>query len=99
MNELKTEVSEIQTTLNSTIILQNHEEVYSELTLLRTDVSNLNKELEIARSKNVKYEAELLAIREEVSSLRDHCKTTAALCGKTKNQVGTKNKKQTKLIY
>lgn len=87
VTELKTEVSEIQTTLNSTVILQNHEEVYGELSLLRTDVSNLNKELEISRNKNMKYEAELLELREDVASLRDHCKATAVMCGKTKNQL------------
>lgn len=85
--EMKTEVAEIQHTLNSTAILQNREEVYGELTLLRTDASNLNKELEIARTKNVKYEAELMEIREEVGSLRDHCRATAVTCGKMKNQV------------
>lgn len=85
--EMKTEVAEIQTTLNSTVILQNHEEVYTELRLLRADASNLNKELEIARTKNAKYEAELMEVREEVGSLRDHCRATAAMCGKMKNQV------------
>ncbi|KAF5296556.1 hypothetical protein FQA39_LY12474 [Lamprigera yunnana] len=87
MTELKTEVSEIQTTLNSTIILQNHEEVFGELSLLRTDVSNLNKELEISKSTNIKYEAELLAVKEETASLRDYCRATAVMCGKTKNQL------------
>ncbi|XP_031348512.1 protein scabrous [Photinus pyralis] len=87
VTELKMEVSEIQTTLNSTVMLQNREEVYGELTLLRTDVSNLNKELEISRSKNIKYESELLEVREDLASLRDHSRATAVMCGKTKNQL------------
>ncbi|KAK5642490.1 hypothetical protein RI129_008657 [Pyrocoelia pectoralis] len=87
VTELKMEVSEIQTTLNSTVMLQNHEEVYGELSLLRTDVSNLNKELEISRSKNIKYESELLEVREDLASLRDHSRATAVMCGKTKNQL------------
>lgn len=85
--ELKTELLEVQTTLNSTVILQNHEQVDTELSLLKSDVSNLNKELEIARKKNVRYEAELLETREELASLKDNARATAVICGKTKNQV------------
>ena len=85
--ELKTELSEVQNTLNSTVILQNHEQVDTELSLLKSDVSNLNKELEVARKKNAKYEADLLSIREELASLKDHSRATAVMCGKTKNQV------------
>lgn len=87
VNELKTELSEIQTTLNSTVILQNHEKVDKEITLLKSDVLNFNRELETARSKNVKYEAELLEVREELGSLRDHSRATAVMWGKNKNQV------------
>lgn len=87
ITELKTEVSEIQTTLNTTAILQNHEGVDTELSLLKTDVSNLNNELKIAKNRNIKYEGQLLEIREELMSLKDQSKTTAVICGKTKNQV------------
>ncbi|XP_068903607.1 protein scabrous [Tenebrio molitor] len=85
--ELKTELSEVQNTLNSTVILQNHEQVDTELSLLKSDVSNLNKELELARKKNAKYEADLLSIREELASLKDHSRAAAVMCGKTKNQL------------
>lgn len=88
--EIKTELSEIQATLNSTVILQNHEQVDSEMTLLKSDVQNLNKELEAARIKNAKYEAEILEIREEIGSLRDQSRATAVVCGKSKNQVSKK---------
>lgn len=87
VSEIKTELAEVQATLNATVILQNHEQLDTDLSLLRTDVSNLNRELEIARNKNVKYEAELMAIREELNSVKDHSKATAVVCGKTKNQV------------
>lgn len=88
VTELKTELSEVQNTLNSTVILQNHEQLDTELSLLKSDVSNLNKELEMAKRRNAKYEADLVAIREELDSLKDHTKATAVMCGKTKNQVG-----------
>lgn len=88
--EIKTELSEIQTTLNSTVIFQNHEQVDAELKLLKSDVQNLNKELETARIKNAKYEAEILEIREEIGSLRDQSRATAVMCGKSKNQVSKK---------
>lgn len=90
--ELKMELVEVQTTLNSTVILQNHEQVDTELSLLKSDVSNLNKELEIARKRNVKYEAELLETREELASLKDNARATAVVCGKTKNQVNITSK-------
>ncbi|RZC42488.1 APG6 domain containing protein, partial [Asbolus verrucosus] len=84
--ELKTELSEVQNTLNSTVILQNHEQVDTELSLLKSDVSNLNKELEAVKKKNAKYEADLLTVRDELASLKDHSRATAVMCGKTKNQ-------------
>lgn len=54
VTELKTELAEMQTTLNATVILQNHEQVGTEIALLKSDVQSLNKELESARSKNAK---------------------------------------------
>lgn len=54
ITELKTELAEVQTTLNATVILQNHEQVGTEIALLKSDVQSLNKELESARSKNAK---------------------------------------------
>lgn len=58
-----------------------------ELRLLKTDVLNLNRELEMARSKNAKYEAEMQEMMEELGSLRDQTKAAAVMCGKSKNQV------------
>ncbi|EFA00353.2 Protein scabrous-like Protein [Tribolium castaneum] len=93
MAELKTELSEVQNTLNSTVILQNHEQVDTELSLLKSDVSNLNQELEMAKKKNAKYEADLMAMREELTSLKEHAKATAVMCAKNKNQVSELRKK------
>lgn len=87
VNELKVELVEIQGALNATIILQNREQLDTDLSLLRADVANLNQELEAARNKNAKYEAEISAVRDELNSVKDHAKTTAIVCGKTKNQV------------
>lgn len=54
ITELKTELAEVQTTLNATVILQNHEQVGTEIALLKSDVQSLNKELEGLRNKNAK---------------------------------------------
>nr|XP_022907876.1 protein scabrous [Onthophagus taurus] len=87
VSELKLEVLEVQSALNATVILQNHEQLDSDLSLLQTDVINLNRELEVAKTKNFKYEAEIAAVREELNSVKDHAKATALVCGKTKNQM------------
>lgn len=87
LSEIKIEMSELQNSLNSSTILQNHEVIDGELNLLKTDVINLNKELETSRNKNAKYEADLTAVKEELNFLKDSHRATAVICGKTKNQV------------
>lgn len=87
MEELKTEVTELQSTLNSSIILQNHERVETEFSLLKSDITNLNSELDSARKQNVHYEAQLQVFREEIDSIKENWRNTAVMCGKTKNQV------------
>lgn len=89
MEELKTEVTELQSTLNSSIILQNHEHVETEFSLLKSDITNLNNELKSAKKQNVRYEAKLQMFREEIDSMKENWKNTAIMCGKTKNQVST----------
>lgn len=87
MTELKIEVQELQNSLNTSTVLENREVVEGELTLLKTDVINLSRELEATKNQNVRYEAELSAAKEELNSLRDSNRATAVSCGKTKNQV------------
>ncbi|KAJ8950648.1 hypothetical protein NQ318_010848 [Aromia moschata] len=90
VEELKTEVTELQSTLNSSVILQNHEHVETEFSLLKSDMGNLNSELENARKQNAKYEAELQIFREEFQSIKENWRSTAELCGMTKNQKSSK---------
>lgn len=87
VKEVKTELSEIQASLNSTAVLQSHETFSGEFELLRADVSNLNRELELSRQENAKYQAELSALRDEVNSLAENWRTMGVACGKIKNQV------------
>ncbi|KAK9891407.1 hypothetical protein WA026_014645 [Henosepilachna vigintioctopunctata] len=87
VSELKTELGELQASVNSTVILQNHEQLDTELSLLKSDVSNLNRQLETAKSKNEKYEAKLQMLQEEMGALREFNKATATSCGKLKHQV------------
>ncbi|XP_056636562.1 protein scabrous [Diorhabda sublineata] len=89
VEQLKTEVSEIQESLNSSKILENHERAETKLTLLRSDMSNLNAELETARIRNAKYEAELQMLKEELDMSREKSRNTAEMCGKLKNQLKT----------
>lgn len=87
VSEVKLEVNEMQNTLNTTAILETRERVDAELVLLRTDVSNLNRELQDSRSREAKRAAEVEELREEYKALKEHSTTTAAMCGKTKNQL------------
>lgn len=87
MSEMKNELAEIQLALNATIILQNKEETEVEMSLLRTDIANLNKDLEVERSRNARYEATMNELKEEILSLRDDVRSASVLGGKLKNQV------------
>lgn len=89
VEQLKTEVSEIQESLNSSKILEDHERAETKLTLLQSDMSNLNAELETARIRNAKYEAELQMLKEELEMAREKSRNTAEMCGKLKNQLKT----------
>ncbi|XP_023029882.1 scabrous [Leptinotarsa decemlineata] len=86
MAELKTEVTELQNSLNSSVILENHERAETELTLLKSDVANINAELENERRKNAKSEADLQILNEEFKAAKDNWRSTAVMCGKMKNQ-------------
>ncbi|KAG5885039.1 hypothetical protein JTB14_018635 [Gonioctena quinquepunctata] len=85
--EVKTEVAEIQNSLNSSAVFQNHERTETQLTLLRSDVANLNAELENERRKNAKNEAELELLNGELRTARENWRGTAVVCGKMKNQL------------
>lgn len=89
MSEMKNELSEIQTALNATIVLQNREETEVEMSLLRTDIANLNKDLEVERSRNARHEATVNELKEEILSLRDDVRVASVMSGKLKNQVIT----------
>ncbi|CAH0549257.1 unnamed protein product [Brassicogethes aeneus] len=87
VKELKLELLEVQGTLNTTTILENHEVLDTDINLLKTNVDNLNKELEKSKNANIKNQAEILNLKEEISSLKENYKVTSVVCGKTKNQL------------
>lgn len=87
ISEMKNEMSEIQVALNATVILQNKEQTVSEISLLHTDIANLNKELEREKNRNARHEAVINELRDEVMSLRDSVRASFVMSGKLKNQV------------
>lgn len=87
ITELKNELSEIQVALNATVVLQNKEQTVSEFSLLHTDITNLNKELEREKNKNTHNEVVVNELRDEIKSLRDSVKASFVMNGKLKNQV------------
>lgn len=87
INEVKAEINEMQTVLNSSVLLQNHEKTEETLNLLKSDVADINLELESSRRKNAKYEAELEILNGEFKTVKENLRGTAMMCGKTKNQV------------
>lgn len=87
MTELRTEMAELQSILNTTVLIHDREETDVEVSLLRTEVANLGRELEHQRNKHARYEAAMGELKEEVASLKEGSKSTAIICGNTKNQV------------
>ncbi|CAH1139815.1 unnamed protein product [Phyllotreta striolata] len=87
VEELKTEVAEVQDALNSSRALQDAERTEAQLALMRSDVSNLYVELENARIRNAKYEADIQVLKDELKGERAGARTTAEMCGKLKNQL------------
>lgn len=87
MSELRTEFTEMQYSHNMSVMLDQRQQTQNELKMLRTDLMNMNKELEGVRTEQLKYEATLGQLMEEVTSLRDSERATAVICAKTKSQV------------
>lgn len=87
ISELKNELSEIQIALNTSVILQNKEQTVSEISLLRSDVENLNKELDKEKNRKAHHEAVINELRDEVLSLRNSVQSSFVINGKLKNQV------------
>lgn len=85
--EIKTEISELQSTVNSSVLLQDHEVHKSQMTLLQSDISSLNVELEEFRMLNAKNEAQMSIMKEEFNTLRNDWKSMALVNGKLRNQV------------
>lgn len=92
VNEVKAEINEIQTALNSSVLLQSQEKTEVTLNLLKSDVADINLELENSRRKNAKSEADLEILNEEFKSIKENWQLTATMCGKTKNQVSGTSK-------
>ncbi|XP_072396424.1 protein scabrous [Diabrotica undecimpunctata] len=89
VEQLKTEVLEVQESLNSSKILENHEKAETKLTLLQSDMASLNAELDTAKIRNAKYEADMQILKEELRMAREKSRNTAEMCGRLKNQLKT----------
>ncbi|XP_044733648.1 protein scabrous-like [Chrysoperla carnea] len=87
VNELRTELNEIQYSHNMSVQLEQRSQIQNDMKLLHTDIINMNKELEGVRTEQLKYEATLGQLMEEVTSVRDSERTTAVQCAKVKSQL------------
>lgn len=87
LNEVKAEINEIQASINSSSILEKQENTEVTLKLLKSDIADINSEMENARVNNAKYEADLDIMCQEFKAIKESLKSTAEMCGKTKNQV------------
>lgn len=85
--EIKTEIGELQTTLNSSVLLQDHEVHESKMSLLQSDLSSLNVEMEKMKMENAKKDAEMSVLKEELNNLRNDWRTMAETNGVMRNQV------------
>lgn len=87
VNEVKTEINELQASTNSSALLEKQKNTEVTLNLLKSDIDDINMELENSRRNNAKYEAALDIMDQEFKALKENLKSTAAMCGKNKNLV------------
>ena len=87
INEIKKQLNEIQNTLNSTVIIQNHQEIDAELSVMRNDVSNLLRDFMGHRGSMASLEAKFSQLADELVSVRNDSRKTALLCGHVQNKV------------
>ncbi|KAF7272757.1 hypothetical protein GWI33_014487, partial [Rhynchophorus ferrugineus] len=89
VREVKTEISELQNVLNGSQLLVDKEQTETSMNLFRSDLANLNEELETMRTKNARYEAEIGLMRAEFETLKRDSRSAAVANGKLKNQLRT----------
>ncbi|KAH0998877.1 protein scabrous-like [Dendroctonus ponderosae] len=87
VQELRSEISELQNTLNSSILLQDHEVHQAQISLLQSDISSLSGELERFRTLNARKEADMRLLQEELNSLRSDWRSMAEVNGRLRNQL------------
>lgn len=87
VQELRTEISELQHTLNSSILLQDHEVHEAQMSLLQSDISSLSSELERFRTLTARKDAAMRLLQEELNSLRSDWRSMAEVNGRLRNQV------------
>ncbi|CAG9770419.1 unnamed protein product [Ceutorhynchus assimilis] len=85
--EIRTEITELQSTINSSVLLEDHEVHKSQMNLLQSDISSLNVELDEFRMLNVKKEAEMTVMKQEFESLRRDWENMGMINGKLRNQI------------
>ncbi|XP_030760744.1 protein scabrous [Sitophilus oryzae] len=85
--EVKSEISELQTTLNGSVLLSDRERHESKMKLFKSDISNLNEELERMRVRNAQQEADLSILKMEVETLKGDLRSAAADNGQLKNEM------------
>uniref|UniRef100_A0AAR5PZT7 Fibrinogen C-terminal domain-containing protein n=1 Tax=Dendroctonus ponderosae TaxID=77166 RepID=A0AAR5PZT7_DENPD len=87
VQELRSEISELQNTLNSSILLQDHEVHQAQISLLQSDISSLSGELERFRTLNARKDADMRLLQEELNSLRSDWRSMAEVNGRLRNQL------------
>ncbi|XP_066154881.1 protein scabrous [Euwallacea fornicatus] len=87
MEEIKTEISELQSTVNSSALLRDHEVHEAQMRILQSDISSLNGELEQFRRLNAKKDAELNMLKEEFNNMKNDWRSMAETNGRLRNQL------------
>nr|CAH7724755.1 unnamed protein product [Callosobruchus chinensis] len=87
LNEVRTEMSELQMALNATAALRERESTRVELRLVRGEVKAVGAELDRARRRVLEAEADRQSLRAELTAAQEGWRGTAVACGKTTNQL------------
>jgi chromosome segregation ATPase len=87
VNELRSEVTEVAASHNTSAELQRREELNSELGLLRGDVASVRRDLEELQATQQKGAEAVAQAQQDILAVKAQAQNVAAVCTDTRTQV------------
>ena len=87
VSELRSEVAEVSAAHNTSAELLRREELNSELTLLRSDVASMRRDLEEMQAVQQNDSEAITQVQQDLLATKAQAQNAAALCADTRTQV------------